>query len=139
MTRSDDLLARKAELENLRKANKSLLGALREEMSALQSTESKLNSEIDKIHNELAKGKEAPRVSDHAVIRYLERERGFDFEEVRKSLLTPTVLAAMDMNAQGVKIQGGTLKLSGKTVTTFVVQGFRDGKKPKAKRKSVTA
>jgi len=35
-------------------------------------------------------------------------------------LLSPTVIAAMEMGIEGIKIDGGTLKIRDKTVTTFL-------------------
>lgn len=61
-----------------------------------------------------------PRCTDHAVIRYLERKYGFDFEKIRDSILSDTVVAAMDMGAKSVKADGMTLKITDKCVTTII-------------------
>lgn len=67
-------------------------------------------------------------ISDHAVIRYLERCYGFDFEEVRDEIVTPAVRAAGNMGAACVKVAAGTFKITGRTITTFII-----GKEPRAR------
>jgi len=84
-------------------------------------------SNIKALEKELSEINQRPGVTDHAVIRYLERKHGFNFEGTRKEMLTPTVLAAMNMGAGSVKTEGGVLKIQGKTVVTFA---------PKQQRKS---
>lgn len=64
--------------------------------------------------------KTLPRVSDHAVIRYLERVYGFDFEKHRKELLTEGVVAAMSAGAKRIKYKDFALVLEGNTVVTVV-------------------
>lgn len=93
---------------------------LRDQVANIDRQMSKLGLEKAALEAALAEKRAAPRVSDHAVIRYLERKHGFSFEDVRAKLLTPAVRLAMDMGAEGVKIDGGTLKLKGKCVVTYV-------------------
>ncbi len=61
-----------------------------------------------------------PSITDHAVLRYLERHYGFDFETVRTGLLSETVKLAARMGARSVKADGGKLILQGTRVVTFV-------------------
>ncbi|WP_343518136.1 hypothetical protein [Sphingomonas sp.] len=93
---------------------------IREQLGNIDRTRSKLSQQRTELREKLKEMEAKPRVSDHAVIRYLERKHGFDFERVRDELLTPTVITAMNLGAEGVKINGGTLKLRGRTVTTYV-------------------
>lgn len=50
-----------------------------------------------------------PRVTDHAVLRYLERAKGFDIESVRSHIATLCAGAvnsgASTMHAEGVKFE----------------------------------
>lgn len=62
----------------------------------------------------------AIRVTDHAVIRYLERHYGFDFEKMRAQLDTPTVRLAAKMKARSVKFNGGRLIIENDTVITYL-------------------
>ena len=58
-------------------------------------------------------------VTDHALIRYLERHHGFDLDKYRRELMTKTVREAIRAGATSVKMKGGTLVLRGSTVVTF--------------------
>ena len=90
-----------------------------------------LQSEFSKNENEIKKAKEAlkeferidslrPRISDHAVIRYLERKCGYSFEEVRQKLMTEAVMAAIVSGAKTVKHDNMKLVISDKCVVTIV-------------------
>jgi hypothetical protein len=68
----------------------------------------------------LASRRENITISDHAVIRYLERRHGFDFEAVRDEILTPAVRGAVNAGASGVKVDGGTFKIQDRTITTHI-------------------
>lgn len=61
-----------------------------------------------------------PRVSDHAVLRYLERVKGFDIEAVRREILSPNVQAAVAMGARAVEIGSYKLIIVNGTITTCV-------------------
>ena len=79
-----------------------------------------LSSERDQLKQRLQELKGRPVVSDHALVRYLERKYGFDSEAVRKEMLTPEVETAVRAGAAGCKSHGGTFKFRGMTVTTFI-------------------
>lgn len=93
---------------------------LREQISNIDRTISKLNGERLECLARLDELKQKPRVSDHAVVRYLERKYGFSFEDIRAELLTDAVRGAMDAGADGVRMNGGVLKIKGRTVVTYV-------------------
>jgi hypothetical protein len=61
-----------------------------------------------------------PQISDHAVIRYLERAYGFDFNGIREKIFTEKVKMAVRIGARAVKIDGGKLIIDGPRVVTFV-------------------
>ena len=93
---------------------------LREQLGNIDRTLGKLGQEKGELLQQIKTARQSPRVSDHAVIRYLERKHGFSFEKVRKELLTPEVVRAMDAGADGVKVNGCTLKIKGRTVATCI-------------------
>lgn len=64
--------------------------------------------------------KQTEHVSDHAVLRYLERVCGVDIEGIRRGLLTPEVKAAMRLKATSVTIQGVTFRLKDSSVVTVI-------------------
>ena len=96
-------------------------------LDGIERQKTALRAEISAMEKEIAEINKKPGVTDHAVIRYLERQHGFSFEATRKAMLSPTVIAAMEIGAGSVKTAGGVLKLSGKTVVTFA---------PKQKKKA---
>lgn len=109
----DDLEARIALLVEERRP-------LGEQIGNIDRTLAKLRAEEADVRQRIKALTIAPSVSDHAVIRYLERKHGFCFEKVRDELLTPTVIEAMKAGGQSVKALGGTLKISGMKVVTYV-------------------
>lgn len=71
------------------------------------------------------------RVSDHAVLRWLERVAGVDVEAIRNHLNVPMLERAADFGAHTVRLADGVrIKLDGHVVTTCT------GKRPKAKCRS---
>lgn len=93
---------------------------LTDQIGNIDRTIGKLNAERQGHVEKLMEMSAKPRVSDHAVIRYLERKYNFDFESIRDEMLTPVVIKAMEVGADGVQLNGGTLKISGKTITTYI-------------------
>lgn len=63
-----------------------------------------------------------PSISDHAMVRYLERHYNFDFQELKASLLTEPVRMACEMGAQSVKAHGGRWTIRNGVVTTFLTK-----------------
>lgn len=93
---------------------------IRDQIGNIDRQLSKLRTEKAQHIDRLAEMKQKPRVSDHAVVRYLERKYNFSFEDIREELLTDAVRHAMDLGADGVRMNGGVLKLKGRTVVTYV-------------------
>lgn len=60
-------------------------------------------------------------VSDHCVLRYLERVVGIDIEAIRDELASPTVQQAVEIGCDTVILgSGARLKLKGDTVATVL-------------------
>lgn len=93
---------------------------IRAQLANLDRQREKLRKALSNTKTKIEEFSAEPRISDHAVLRYLERKYGFDFETVRKEMLTDTVVAGMRMGAEGVKFNGGVLKIKGNTVTTYI-------------------
>lgn len=92
---------------------------VRDKLSQLDKESSRLKAERKRLEDLLEAVTEGIEVSDHALVRYLERHLGYDFDEVRKAMITPGVRAAVNVGAEGVKAHGGTFKIKGRTITTF--------------------
>lgn len=58
-----------------------------------------------------------PNVTDHAVVRYMERVMGVDVEAVR-DLIASEVETAVALGACGLKKDGFTFRLEGENVVT---------------------
>jgi hypothetical protein len=64
-------------------------------------------------------------ISDHAVIRFLERVYGVDIDAVRRQMQSPALDAAVRIGCRTVKRGDGTrLKLRGHVVTTVLSPGM---------------
>lgn len=98
-----------AQIDDLRSRNKTY-----------QKCISDNDKKITELLAEKAKLAQKPKVSDHAVLRYIERHLNIDVESIRGGLLTPQVISAMNIGCTGYKFNGGTLKFNGKTVTTYI-------------------
>jgi hypothetical protein len=60
-------------------------------------------------------------VSDHAVLRYLERVKGIDIEAIRAELSTPTIDVAAQFGCDTIKRgDGSRMKLQGDVVSTVL-------------------
>lgn len=80
--------------------------AAKERVRTEQRKLSELLLERERVLVEVAKEAAEPRVSDHAVIRYLERKHGFDFDGVRAEILTPDRVAAIRAGATSIRHDG---------------------------------
>lgn len=121
MTLPVDLKAdpRSYNLDQLR-AESARLEALLGPMEAqLQDTRRSLNAVRAELERRLRPAV-TPRVSDRAVVQYLDLALGFDVEELRQQLLTDTVKSAMRAGALTVPFNGGRLRLDGNVVVTFL-------------------
>ncbi len=58
------------------------------------------------------------RLSDHAILRYLERVWGIDMDTVREEILTPTVVDAIRAGASSVRVNGAMLIVENKCIVT---------------------
>lgn len=93
---------------------------LRERMGVLDKEKARITARKAELSMTLEEMRKGVFVSDHAVVRYLERRYGFDFDGVRREIATPALRAAAAVGAVGVKVAGGSFKLKGRTVTTYI-------------------
>jgi len=109
-----EIEARLFELAEEAKILRGQIGANDKERAILVAEKKSIEDHIRESHEQVI-------VSDHAVVRYLERKYGFDVDEVRREILTPQVKNAVNVGAAGIKVHGGTFKIAGRTITTFIV------------------
>jgi hypothetical protein len=88
----------------------------------LQQRIAALECERDEINRKLAalNNTSAIRVSDHAIIRFLERKHGFDFEALRREILTPSRVLAIKSGAKAIDHDGVSFKVADGTITTVI-------------------
>lgn len=64
-----------------------------------------------------------PRVSDHALLRYLERVYGLDLNSLRREILTDPVRTAIKAGASAVFIAGCKAPVENGTIKTILPKG----------------
>lgn len=113
-------------MQSLEKTHRASIAEVKKTLLGLQAKVKPLQQEIGRFErlqreyeDKLALAVQTPKCSDHAVIRYLERVYGFDFEKQRAELLTGSVKAAMQLGAKKVKREDCTLVLNGNTIVTI--------------------
>ena len=70
------------------------------------------------------------RVSEHALLRYLERTGRLDRAEIEKEILTPDLVAAIKLGANSFKVNGHTWLIENGRVVTFL-DGTKRGYRPR--------
>lgn len=104
-----------AEIETIDQQMKKL----QSDLTALSAARAKLTVTRASLEEQIRDHQKPPVVTDHAVLRYLQRHQGIDVEAIRKRLLSPTVITAMDFGASRVKTSEGNLRIVNRTVVTF--------------------
>lgn len=97
----------------------------RSEMSDLDRMLTGLNARKSAIEEQKRQEKLVPTVSDHAVIRFLERKYGFDFEHIREEILTRSVKSMIEFGAESIKVDSGRFKVKDKKIVTFITNKKR--------------
>lgn len=98
--------------------------ALKVEVANKQREYNQKLQAIEKLKNEMAKlnNKESLKVSEHAIVRYFERVKGFDIEQVEKDILSEQVVKLVEQlggNGQYPN-EGFSVVMKNYTVTTVV-------------------
>lgn len=105
-----------AEIENI----KAEMG---ERLRSVQSNAQQLRTALGQIDGELsrraANDAMVPTISDHALLRYMERIHDIDVEAMKAELLTETMVLAIKAGAASVRSADGTWVIKGSTVVTF--------------------
>lgn len=97
-----------------------LIPQKKDQASLLQKELSALMKEEANIVKGLNRKVKDPMVSDHAVIRYMERKYNINIQDIRKEILTDTVREAIEVGAVSVSVNGVKLKIVNKVITTVI-------------------
>jgi hypothetical protein len=89
-------------------------------VSAKQKQLQKVRTEILNLQAELSSSSPDIGVSDHAVLRYLEKKFNLDIKSIRDEILTPMVRDCIKAGAISVNTCGMKFKVSDKTITTVI-------------------
>lgn len=106
--------------------------SLRKKMGEVDRRHAALCKERDRIARVIVKRSSEPSVSDHAILRYLERHDGINVEAIKRKMLLPEVLAAMQMGLNKVAVDGHSFNLSGAEIVTYYLS-----ESEKRKRKAI--
>ena len=113
MKGSETRRASRRELETLLLQMEGQLQRIDASLQGLRSERAELANRMNMTRQSLAAackresaGPNKPRVSAHALLRYLERNKGLDVRAIEDEILTPSAMAAIQAGASGIK-QGG--------------------------------
>ena len=95
------------------------VAAAKDRMQQAQSEYETLRLEEAGLREALEAAQTPSRISDHAVLRYLERVYGFDLEATRNEIAEKSE-AAIAMGASAVTVNGVKFKIRNNVVTTVV-------------------
>lgn len=65
-----------------------------------------------------------PRVSDHALLRYLQRKYKVNFDDLRDEILSDNVIAAIELGACSITVGGYQYMIVEKCITTILDKGM---------------
>lgn len=71
-----------------------------------------------------------PRISDHALLRYMERVMGVDVDAVRSEILNEKIKAALKMGATAVTVNGVKMIAKEGTIVTVLSEEMKPKRKP---------
>jgi hypothetical protein len=139
-----ELHSERVELEGKLGAIEADIASIKAEMatrlSGVEGEAQRLRTRLGQINAEIMR-REAmdamvPTISDHALLRYIERICGVDIEAMKAELLTNAVVMAIKAGASAVKSPVGTMVIKGNTVVTFLDAEMRPKRKTPKRQKA---
>ena len=97
---------------------KSEKHSLGNQLAELNTRASELKLQRDKIIAENKRKNDKITVSDHAIIRYLERVMGYDIENIRERILSDPVRDSIKLGANSVKTAEATFVVHDNVIVT---------------------
>jgi len=78
------------------------------------------NDELLRLYESMKpKAVVTPEITDHALVRFLERVKGFDLQAFRDEILTPERIAAINSGVVGFKCDGYQFKVENNKIVTI--------------------
>ncbi len=121
-----DLRAKRVDLD-------SKLARLNSQVTGLRIEIQNFTHEASAIDNELRRRSipvQEPRLSDHAILRYIERAFNIDIDAIKERIMTPDVVQAIKNGASAVTVEGIKFKIKDNAIITAFAPDI-----PKAKTK----
>lgn len=131
---NDDLRTKISDLEPSSGALAGEIAKLDARVSSIRAEWSRQTTHMNTIKNELERRltpAPEPRISDHALLRYIERVLNIDVDELRSEILTKSVVQAIQAGATAVTVNGVKFVVNGVTIVTTL------GEEQRLKRKTV--
>lgn len=124
-----------AKLANVTTEIASIKAAMNGKLSGFNAEEQRLRTTMGQVVGEIAR-REAldavvPTITDHALLRYMERMHGIDIAALKADLLTEALVGAIKAGATAMQTTEGTFVISGSSVTTFLSKDMRPKRKTK--------
>lgn len=119
--KNEDLRQKIIDLERSLAPLASDLAACDQRANLLRAELTRQTAHLNTIRNELERRLTPapnPRISDHALLRYIERVLQINIEKVRQQVLTDSVIAAIRAGATGVTVNGVKFVVNGVTIVT---------------------
>jgi len=117
---------KRVELHRRQAEAKARLSTLNGEIGTLTTQVNNLRLELERRNTD----KVDARISDHALLRYVERVLEIDVEKLRNHLLSKEIRCAIEAGAKSVTIDGIKFIVQGKTIVTMIA--------PEQKKKSIS-
>jgi DNA repair ATPase RecN len=92
---------------------------LSKEMGELDSEAAQLKKEQDALETARSALRNGVTISDHALVRWMERHHGLDLEIYRREMASAALRNAIAVGARGLKTEQGTFKIQDGVVITF--------------------
>lgn len=115
-----------ADIASIKAEMAARLGSVEGEAQRIRSRLGQIDTELRRRE---ANDAMVPTISDHALLRYIERIHGVDVEAMKAALLTDTVVLAIKSGATAVNSPAGTMVIKGSTVVTFLGPDMRPKRK----------
>lgn len=134
-----ELETERSDLTNKIGVIEATIGAIKAEMATrlggveveAQRIRSRLGQITAELERRAANDAMVPTISDHALLRYIERVCGVNVEDLKAELLTDAVVLAIKSGASAVKSPVGTMVIKGSTVVTFLDAEMRPKRRTK--------
>ncbi len=101
-------------------------GKILRNMAAIERDMADLRKRLEGVRDVISrrtKPAPAPKVSDHALLRFIERVHGVDIEAIRSSIMSSRIVEAIKLGATSVTVDGVKMIVRDGVIITVVRKG----------------